>query len=86
MKPKRPPNKPTKAKRVYNKTYGAKTTKQRAQRNAARAVYEKAKGPCDGDVNHKTPISKGGTNDIGNLECVTETNNRGWRRGKKGYG
>ncbi len=85
MKPKRPPNKNTPAKRAYNAEYGAKTTKQRAQRNAARRIYEDAKGPCAGDVHHKTPIAKGGTNDISNLECSGDTENRGWRRGRKGY-
>ncbi len=45
MKPKRPPNKNTPAKRAYNAEYGAKTTKQRAQRNAARRISQDAKRP-----------------------------------------
>jgi hypothetical protein len=88
MTPKRPPNKNTAAKRSYNKEYGAKTSAQRSQRNKARRAYEKANGPCDGDVNHKKPIAEGGTNAASNLECSSDTKNRGWRRGAgaKNYG
>lgn len=81
MKPKRPPNKNTAAKRAYNKSYGAATSAQRSQRNKARRTYEAAHGECDGDVNHKKPIAQGGTNALGNLECTSDTANRGWRRG-----
>lgn len=65
------------------KEYGKKTVKQRASRNAARAKYEKANGPCDGDVHHKD--GNPDNNDLSNLECTKEKSNRGWRKGKKGY-
>lgn len=81
-KAKRPPNKNTKAKQDYNKSYGKKTTDDRASRNAARAKYEKAHGECKGDVHHKDGNPQ--NNALSNLECSGTTNNRGWRKGKKG--
>ena len=57
--------------------------KNRAQRNAARAELMKAgvvrKG--DGkDVNHKTPIVKGGGNARGNLNVQSKSANRSFPR------
>ena len=55
----------------------------RAKRNAARAAMEKkgvvSKG--DGkDVDHKTPIAKGGGNEKGNLRAVPKSANRSFAR------
>jgi len=57
----------------------------RAKRNAARAALEKkgvvSKG--DGkDVDHKTPIAKGGGNGTGNLRAVPKSQNRSFARTK----
>lgn len=57
----------------------------RAKRNAARAEMEKKglvhKG--DGkDVDHKTPIVKGGGNGAGNLRAVPKSQNRSFARTK----
>lgn len=57
----------------------------RAKRNAARSEMEKkgvvSKG--DGkDVDHKTPIAKGGGNGNGNLRAVPKSQNRSFARTK----
>jgi hypothetical protein len=57
----------------------------RAKRNAARSEMEKkgvvSKG--DGrDVDHKTPIAKGGGNGSGNLRAVPKSANRSFARTK----
>lgn len=57
--------------------------KKRTQQNAARREMEKKglvhKG--DGkDVDHKTPLSKGGTNSTSNLRVVNRSNNRSFSR------
>ena len=55
----------------------------RAKRNAARAEMEK-KGVVrkgDGkDVDHKTPLVKGGGNGVGNLRAVPKSQNRSFAR------
>lgn len=61
--------------------------KNRAQRNAARREMEERgvvrKG--DGkDVDHKRPISRGGTNADSNLRAVSKSVNRGFKRDSKG--
>ncbi len=61
--------------------------KKRTQQNAARREAEKAglvkKG--DGkDVDHKTPLSKGGSNDKKNLRVVPASENRSFSRNKDG--
>ena len=57
----------------------------RTKRNSARAEMEK-KGVVrkgDGkDVDHKTPIAKGGGNGNGNLRAVPESKNRSFARTK----
>lgn len=60
--------------------------KNRAMRNAARRAMEKkgvvSKG--DGkDVDHKTPIAKGGGNGNGNLRAVPKSANRSFPRTKR---
>jgi len=82
-------------KRVFNKSTGRDYTydtkyesspeqkRNRAQRNAARRKLIR-KGHArvgDGkDVNHKKPIAKGGTNSSSNLEVISKSKNRGFRR------
>lgn len=67
--------------------YGGKPEQiaNRAKRNAARAEMEK-KGVVrknDGlDVDHKTPIAKGGGNGNGNLRAVPKSQNRSFARTK----
>lgn len=83
-------NKGSKAKQAYDKAYNARPeqVKKRAQRNAARREYEAKHGdqPRTTDIDHKKRISSGGTNAPSNLRATTQTENRGWRKGKKGYG
>ncbi len=62
--------------------------KKRAQRNAARRDAEKSGRVKKGDgkdVDHKTPIRKGGSNAGGNLRVKAAGANRAWRKGKTGY-
>lgn len=77
-------------KAAYDKAYNAQPAqkKKRAMRNAARRELEREglvhKG--DGkDVDHKTPLKRGGSNARSNLRVVSEKANRGWRRGKSSY-
>jgi len=61
--------------------------KKRAQRNKARRMLEREgvvhKG--DGkDVDHKTPLSKGGTTVRSNLKAVAATENRSFKRKSDG--
>jgi hypothetical protein len=60
--------------------------KARAQRNAARAKYEKEHGvdlPSNVDVDHKQRIQNGGTNASSNLRARHESKNSAWNKGKK---
>ena len=77
-------------KAAYDKAYNARPAQKqkRAMRNAARRELEREglvhKG--DGkDVDHKTPLKRGGSNARSNLRVVSEKANRGWRRGKSSY-
>lgn len=75
-------------KRNYKQEYknyqdSAQQKKNRAKRNAARRKLEQAgyvhKG--DGkDVDHKTPLIKGGGNSRSNLRIVSKTSNRSFKR------
>ena len=74
---------------AYDKKYESTPEQiaKRSQRNKARRAYEKAHGdlPSNVDVDHKTMIKNGGTNAPSNLRAVSQTKNRGWRRGRAGY-
>lgn len=64
-----------------------KVKKKRAQRNKARRMLEREgvvhKG--DGkDVDHKTPLSKGGTTTRSNLRVKDASANRSYKRNKDG--
>jgi hypothetical protein len=71
------------------KDYGSKpeVMKDRAQRNAARrqAMRDGVVSKGDGkDIDHKTPISKGGTNAKNNLRAVPASKNRSFARTPSG--
>lgn len=81
-----------KAKRDYRKEYDTYQGKpeqiaNRAERNKARAEYEKANGklPSKVDVDHKTPMKAGGTSAKDNMRAVPESKNSSWRKGSTGY-
>lgn len=82
-------NNQPKYKQRYDAAYGARPEqiKKRAARNAARREYEQKHGnlPSSVDVNHKTPLARGGSNAASNLEATSQTKNRGWRKGRSGY-
>jgi hypothetical protein len=67
-------------KRNYKKYWGSKKAiAQRSQRNKARRKLEKEGKVSKGDgkeVNHKRPISSGGTNSKRNLQITSRKKNR----------
>jgi 5-methylcytosine-specific restriction endonuclease McrA len=72
-----------------DKAYAARPEqiKKRTERNAARAALMKKGVVHKGDgleVDHKTPIARGGGNAQSNLQAVPAAQNEGWRKGKKG--
>lgn len=74
-------NKKTGRNYAYDKAYAARPEqkKNRAKRNAARAAVTKAKGKAavkGKDVDHKKPLSKGGSNKRSNLRITTKKKNR----------
>lgn len=79
----------TNGKRDYDKQqkYDGKPSvvKDRAQRNAARALLKKEGVDVAGkDVNHKKPLSKGGSNKRSNLEAIEPTKNKSFPRKRNG--
>ena len=59
--------------------------KARTERNQARAAAKKAGMDVAGkDVDHKRPLSKGGTNSLSNLHAVSATANRSFSRNSNG--
>lgn len=62
--------------------------KARAARNKARRMMEKANGskniPAGMDVDHKVPLSKGGTTTASNLRLRSAKKNRSYKRTKSG--
>ena len=66
-------------KKAYKKYHSSpKAKKERAQRNAARRAVEKAgiKIPDGHEIDHKNPISNGGSNDPSNLRIISRKKNR----------
>jgi len=59
---------------------------RRSSRNKARRAYEGTNGdlPSTVDVDHKKPISKGGTNGASNLRAVPQSENTSFARTKTG--
>ena len=82
----------TNGKRDYKKevqryTSKPSVVKKRTEQNAARRAMEKAGKAHKGDgkdVDHKKPISKGGTNDKSNLRVVPASDNRSFSRNRDG--
>ncbi len=80
------------AERNYRKEYDnyqgtAEQKKNRAKRNAARSQLAKEGRVSKGDgmdVDHKKPLSKGGSAAATNLRAVSKTVNRSFPRTKKG--
>ena len=59
--------------------------KERAARNAARKTMKDSGVNVTGkDVDHKTPLSKGGTNSKSNLRAVAPATNRSFSRNSDG--
>ena len=75
-----------KSDRKYTNKYESRTKKQRAKRNAARAKLMKEGKVHKGDgkdVDHKKPISKGGSNKRSNLQVKPASKNRSFKRTSK---
>lgn len=77
-------------KAAYDKAYNAKPDQvnKREMRNAARASLMRDGKVTKGDgkdVDHKKPLKNGGSNTQSNLTVKSQTENRGWRKGKSGY-
>jgi 5-methylcytosine-specific restriction endonuclease McrA len=71
----------------WEKTSKPKRVKQRAERNKARAIMAtegKVKKGDGKDVDHKTPLSKGGKTTRSNLRVQTATKNRSFKRKSNG--
>ena len=61
--------------------------KNRAKRNTARAEATKKYGAAavnGKDIDHKKPLSKGGSNGSGNTRVVSVNKNRSYERNSKG--
>jgi len=75
-------------KQEYNNQQASdKAKKQRAARNAARRAAEKAGKVKKGDgkdVDHKVPLSKGGSTAISNTRVESASKNRSYPRTKSG--
>lgn len=72
----------------YKKYQGTpEQLKNRAARNAARSALEKQGRVSKGDgrdVDHKKPLSKGGSNSASNLRVQSASRNRSYKRNKSG--
>lgn len=74
-------------KEVAKYTSRPEVVKKRTEQNAARAKMVKAGKAHKGDgkdVDHKVPLSKGGSNDASNLRTVSAKENRSFSRNKDG--
>lgn len=72
---------------VDNYTSRPEVVKKREEQNAARRAMEKAGKVHKGDgkdVDHKTPLSKGGSGKTSNLRVVPASENRSFSRNKNG--
>lgn len=74
-------------KEVEKYTSKPEVIKKRTEQNAARREMEKAGKVHKGDgkdVDHKVPLSKGGSTDKSNLRVVPASDNRSFERNKDG--
>lgn len=75
-------------KQEYERYQGTEEQKKnRAKRNAARRELEEQGRVRKGDgkdVDHRVPLSKGGSNAASNLRVQSASNNRSYRRDSKG--
>jgi hypothetical protein len=72
---------------VKEYTSRPEVVKKRTEQNAARREMEKAGKVHKGDgkdVDHKRPLSKGGTNNSSNLRVVSSSTNRSFSRNSDG--
>lgn len=82
------PNKAGPRKAAYDKAYNARSVqkKRRAARNGARRAMEREGRVRKGDgmdVDHRRPLSRGGSTGRGNLRVVSASKNRA-RAGTRG--
>ena len=72
----------------YQKYQGSdKQKKNRAKRNKARAMLEVeglVKKHDGKDIDHKKALSKRGSNSRANLQVISQSSNRSYKRNKKG--
>jgi 5-methylcytosine-specific restriction endonuclease McrA len=71
----------------YNKYHSRKKQRvNRSLRNQARASYEARNGdlPASVDVDHRKPLSKGGSNSGRNLRVLSRSANRSFKRTRSG--
>ena len=83
-----PKSSPAKLKYMAEYQSSEEQKKRRAMRNQARreAIREGKVKKGDGkEIDHKQRLDKGGTNAKSNLRVVDASENRAWRKGKKGY-
>jgi 5-methylcytosine-specific restriction endonuclease McrA len=74
-----------KAELAWEKAEKPNRAKERSQRNAARKLLKDKGVDVEGkDVDHKKPLSKGGTNSISNLRAVAPSKNRSVSRKRDG--
>lgn len=74
-------------KEVARYTSKPEVVKKRVEQNKARRMMEKAGKVRKGDgkdVDHKTPLSKGGRTTPGNLRVVSRSTNRSFSRNRDG--
>jgi len=85
---------PADRKKQVNKPVGSAAFKRRMERQRARRAMDKTGADKNGngkadaregkDIDHKKPLSKGGTNSKKNLRVVSRSNNRSFPRNRDG--
>lgn len=85
---------PADRKKQVNKPVGSNAFERRMERQRARRAMDKTGADKNGngkadaregkDIDHKKPLSKGGTNSKKNLRVVSRSNNRSFPRNRDG--